>query len=294
MEVYCKGQAEIRHAKSRKIYKIDCTDLDWDQVGAEERSMGSEIHYEAMLEHSELGTLAWGIWEYPVGVENYQSTDVGDHEVMKDFDYGLEHTPSEADEYDWLNQDAPSDPYIVFINSHRQASDLLTKHGETQGTSLLNRMIFSNQITALEAYLCDTLINEVKISDGSLERLIAKANELADAKFTLSEIYKSPTLVSDTAIEYLRSVLYHNLAKVDVLYKIALGFNILSLSDDISSLFKAVSLRHDCVHRNGFKKDGNQHTAFTKTYVEATGDLIFKFVEKIQRNLPTTLGGTSL
>ncbi|WP_372168529.1 hypothetical protein [Xanthomonas axonopodis] len=294
MKVYCKGEAEIIHGKSRKIYKIDCTDLDWDQVDAEERSMGLEIHYEATIEHSELGTLTWGIWEYPVGVENYQSTEAGDHEVMKDFDYGLEHTPHEEDEYDWLNHDAPSDPYIIFINSYRETSDLLTKHGEAHGTSLLNRMIFSNQITALEAYLCDTLINQIKVNDGSLERLIAEANELADAKFTLSEIYKSPTIVSDTAIEYLRSVLYHNLAKVDVLYKIALGIKILKLSDDTKSLFKAVSLRHDCVHRNGFKKDGSQHTVFTKTYVETTGDLISKFVERIQKNLPTTLGGTSI
>ena len=51
--------------------------------------MGSEIHYEATVEHPELGQITWGLWEYPVGIENHHETDAGAHEVVKDFDYGL-------------------------------------------------------------------------------------------------------------------------------------------------------------------------------------------------------------
>jgi hypothetical protein len=31
--------------------------------------MEPETHYEAVLEHPELGKLTWGIWEYSLGTE---------------------------------------------------------------------------------------------------------------------------------------------------------------------------------------------------------------------------------
>jgi hypothetical protein len=37
-----------------------------------------------------LGRLTWGVWEYPSGIENMTETDVGEHSVDQDFDYGLE------------------------------------------------------------------------------------------------------------------------------------------------------------------------------------------------------------
>ena len=59
--------------------------------------MGPEIHYEAVVEHRELGPLTWSLWEYPVGIENYNETDVGAHELIEDFDYGFEHEPEPND-----------------------------------------------------------------------------------------------------------------------------------------------------------------------------------------------------
>jgi hypothetical protein len=73
-----------------------------------------------------------------------------------------------------------------------------------------------------------------------------------------------------------------NLAKVDVLYNIALGIRILNLTSNKDALFKAVKLRHDCVHRNGFDKDGNELVVFTKTFVSETADVIRSFVESIE------------
>jgi hypothetical protein len=90
-------------------------------------------------------------------------------------------------------------------------------------------------------------------------------------------------LVERKVREHLRAVLYHNLAKVDVLYDIALGVRILNLAGDKKSLFKAVILRHDCVHRNGFDKDGNELKVFTKASVQDMADLIKVFVERIEK-----------
>jgi len=281
MEVYCKGVARIRHASTGQIFEVESYELDWDAVGGDERQMGPEIHYEAVVDHPELGDLTWGLWEYPIGIENHHITDVGKHELIEDFDYGLEHSEPEPD--DWLAYEAPANPYRVFMDSYHHTGDLLADHGGVRGDHLVNRMIFSQQITALEAYLGDTLLNEVMGDKAAMQRLIDKDADLAKEKFTLSEVSKDPGLVERKVRTHLREVMYHNLKKVDVLYNIALGVQILDLATDKASLFKAVLLRHDCVHRNVFDKEGNEIDVFTKAFVQDTADLIKTFVEDIQK-----------
>lgn len=291
MKIYCRGKARIRHAETGVVYEIVGSELDWNAVDSDERQMGSETHFEAMIEHRELGTVTWGLWEYPEGVENYKNTDAGHHAVVKDFDYGLEHEM--PDPNDWLHYEAPSNPYSIFMSSYHHTGDLLADHGSACGDFLLNRMIFSHQVTALEAYLGDTLINEVMSDADALRRLIVKADELSDAKFTLAEIASSPDLVQSNVRAYLRGIVYHNLAKVDALYNIAFEFRILTLINDKSSLFKAVSLRHDCVHRNGFDKDGKELEVFTKDFVQTVADQIRGFVGSIEKAVRGRQGAAS-
>jgi hypothetical protein len=286
MRIYCKGTARIRHCETGEIHEIESDELDWDAVGGDERQMGTETHYEAVVDHPELGLLTWGIWEYPAGIENYQNTDARGHEVVDDFRYGLEHEEPEPDE--WLDYSVPDDPFTIFMGSYHHTGDLLADHGKDHEGYLLNRMVFSHQVTALEAYLGDTLINAVMGDATAMQRLIEQDTELVKEKFTLVEISREPALVQRKVREYLRSILYHNLAKVDVLYNIALGIRI--LNEDKASLFKAVTLRHDCVHRNGFDKDGNELQVFTRRFVQDTADLIKDFVESIERAICSRSG----
>jgi hypothetical protein len=125
----------------------------------------------------------------------------------------------------------------------------------------------------------------------AMQRLIDQDDDLAKEKFTLTDISKDPGLVERKVREHLRYVLYHNLAKVDVLYNIGLGVRILNLTSDKSSLFKAVMLRHDCVHRNGFDKEGNELKVFTKSFVQGTADLIKVFVEDIEKAVQARSSG---
>lgn len=290
MGIYCRGKARIRHRETGQIHEIESGELDWEVVDGDEREMGPETHYEAFVDHPELGILTWGLWEYPEGIENDQNTDVGGHEVVDDFSFGLEHEEPEPDE--WLDYSVPDDPFTIFMDSYRHTGDLLAEHGKDHGGFLLNRMVFSHQVTALEAYLGDTLINEVMDDIAAMQRLIEQDDELVKEKFTLVEISKEPALVERKVREHLRSILYHNLAKVNVLYDIALGIRILNETKDKASLFKAVTLRHDCVHRNGFDKDGYELQVFTKKFVQDTADLIRDFVESIDRAVSTRSGRT--
>lgn len=112
-------------------------------------------------------------------------------------------------------------------------------------------------------------------------------NNLTAPKFTLSEVSKESALVERKAREHLHSVMYHNLKKVDVLYNIALCVRILNLASDKARLFKAVLLRHDCVHCNGFDNEGKEIDVFTKPFVQETADLN-KTIFKTVLSSPTT------
>lgn len=98
MQIYTRGTARIRHSETGQVYDIDPSEIEWDEVGGEERQMGAEMFYAATIEHPELGSLAWEISEYPIGAENFRETDVGKHELLEDFEFGFGHEPDGPDD----------------------------------------------------------------------------------------------------------------------------------------------------------------------------------------------------
>lgn len=91
MIVNCTGVAIIEDNLSGRWIEIQSDELDWEVAAVQNRSMGKETHYSASIEHEILGTLSWNLWEYPVGLQNHNSTEVGQSRIIKDFDYSLEH-----------------------------------------------------------------------------------------------------------------------------------------------------------------------------------------------------------
>lgn len=81
------GIARIQHVNAGEVFEIDPDELDFEAIGADERNMGKEIHHQAELEHPKLGTLIWGLWEYPVGFENMTETEIGPHTLLENIDY---------------------------------------------------------------------------------------------------------------------------------------------------------------------------------------------------------------
>ena len=72
--VYVQGTARIRHAETAEIYEIDADQIDFEAVASDERGMGPETTYSAVVVHPQLGQLLWNLWEYPVGAENHRET----------------------------------------------------------------------------------------------------------------------------------------------------------------------------------------------------------------------------
>ena len=85
------------------------------------------------------------------------------------------------------------------------------------GGHLFNRLTLASRITGLEAYLGDTLIKTVLVEKPAMARLMKEDTELQKEKFTLVEIAADRDLAESKVQEYLRSIVYHNLPKVDFL-----------------------------------------------------------------------------
>jgi hypothetical protein len=184
---------------------------------------------------------------------------------------------------DWSDFDTPPQPYSVFMDSFRETSSLLSERGG-DGTSLVNRMVFGQQLSALEAYLSDTLINGVLKDKAVMAKLLENDKDLEKKKFTLAQVDADPTLVTKTVQVHLRGVLYHNIPKVSALYRIAFDINLFELlgEENKARLMQAVLYRHDCVHRNGHDTEGRKLDVFTREYVRDIAHVIGQLVDEIQ------------
>lgn len=101
--ISCTGKAKLKSAVTGEIFEVSPGDLDWQCIGSEEREMGAESCYSAVIEFetsvaSHRITCNWSVWEYPTGVENMTETTPVGAELLEDFEYGLGASPHEEDD----------------------------------------------------------------------------------------------------------------------------------------------------------------------------------------------------
>lgn len=181
---------------------------------------------------------------------------------------------------EWLSLAAPSNPYKVFTDSSFRLNDILIEIGEGRteilfgSAELVRRMTFGAVISSMEAYLGDRLANVVFSDERILRKLLSSESELQKISVKLIQILDNPGIVASATREYLATILYHNLPKVGVLYKIALGIDFFPDEALKVRLLKAVALRHDIVHRNGKTVDGE--------ITEFPSDLVYDVIKDVR------------
>jgi hypothetical protein len=188
-------------------------------------------------------------------------------------------------EAEWIDQEIAADPYGVFMESYRQSVELLGDHGDDNGNSLINRMVFAQQVSALEAYLGDTLLRNITNAPVKMKGLLTEDKDLAAQRVSLADIANNADIVLKRVTAYLNAVPYHNLPRVDFFYFTVLGVRVLRGDEENAKLLKAIKYRHDCVHRNGIDRDGRRLTVFTRAYVQEIADLMRDLVELIEREI---------
>lgn len=207
---------------------------------------------------------------------------------------GYDRPPEDWDD-DW---EIPDDPVVVFKANIAELSELIENQAQDNGSSLINRMIFAQVLTFLEAYFCDTLIQGLRQRPDLLADFAGRDGSIAQTAFSASAILRDPDYVKKTVEHNLKSRLYHQFGsgKVDskgkskvegvpLWYAMAFGFSLTGTDGDMQALRDYAALRHDCVHRNGKTKDDKVLNIFNKAYLRDALALAVRVVDHIDASL---------
>jgi hypothetical protein len=121
-------------------------------------------------------------------------------------------------------------------------------------------MLYGYVVAAVEAYLATTFIDLTMSSDEHVRRLVETDPEFAKRTFTVKEIFTKNESLKDDVSLYLHGLIFHKVEKVKPMYKSVLGVDL----GDLGWLSRAILLRHHCVHRAGYDKDGNEVEIFSE------------------------------
>ena len=77
-------------------------------------------------------------------------------------------------EDEWLDNAVAADPHAIFVDSFSKTGEILATHGGEDGGHLINRMVFAQQVSALEAYLGDTLIKAVQAKPETVPLVVSR------------------------------------------------------------------------------------------------------------------------
>ena len=188
-------------------------------------------------------------------------------------------------ESDYYESDYYESEIAWYIESPKQLSVLenhlnsiisLTKIVVDEPTKIdLFVMLHAHVIAAMEEFLSGTFIHEITNSDELMKKLIETDPKIGEKKLTLKDIYKENEKIKTTVAKYLKTTVakylndltFHRLNKTKEMYKQVLDIDF----ENIGWFFKAIKVRHHCVHRAGSDKEGKR--------VNITKESIIKLVD---------------
>ncbi|MEM5432581.1 hypothetical protein VSR71_29445 [Cupriavidus oxalaticus] len=156
----------------------------------------------------------------------------------------------EDDELQWVIES--SEQLDTYEDVARYVYRLLKIPVSDDLEATLCNMLYAQVVTAVEAYLSGTFIRTVVNSDALIRKLVETDPALGDRQFSLKEIFGKLEGLKLSVAKYLQDLIFHDLKKVKPMYASVLDIDF----GDIGWLFRAVLIRHDCVHRNGVDKEG--------------------------------------
>ena len=143
----------------------------------------------------------------------------------------------------------------AFDQSALNIERLLEAKVEPADRQCLLRLLYVNVITALETYLSDKFISSIKADETLLRKFVETTPKFEKQNLPLSKVFSARENIEGRVREHLLEVVWHRLAKVEPMFRDTLG---IEFPSDVKELHRAIIIRHDCVHRNGKTKDGNE------------------------------------
>ncbi|WP_043023903.1 hypothetical protein [Fluviicola taffensis] len=145
--------------------------------------------------------------------------------------------------------------YETFCAEIRSLRELnAIKLANNRADKALRRQIYIGVISSMETYLSDAFINTTLNSDIFLKRFVATFKDFKNETISLNKLYDEFEKIKLRCRQSMLEIIFHNLAKVKGMYLDTLGVDFGSIA--VPS--KAVTKRHDLVHRNGWTKEKDQ------------------------------------
>ena len=203
----------------------------------------------------------WGGPYDPNDVIQQQFGGLVEYEVMEVLiddlysEVGDMWAPIEHDYYEDLSMFVlhRTDPFQMLSERLVQIEAILTVTGNAQSIQLTTQLAHGAAITALEAYLWDTVAYWVTKDENTLRNLVATNKDFQAKTLQLSTIFERIDGLKKEVEEYLQDLVWHRLDKIKPLIASGLKINV----PDIADLMREVLIRHDIVHRGGRTKEGN-------------------------------------
>ncbi len=176
--------------------------------------------------------------------------------------------------YDFLKTFTKEISNIRRLLKHRLLNDLYVKQP-------VLRMIYAAAITAMETYLCDAFFHKVTANDALIEKFLKSVPEFKERKYAVTDILDWKNQIQKKVTDYLLDIVWHNLARVQILYE-----NVLEIKfpDNIERIHRGIAIRHDIVHRNGRTKSGKFH-GLKVSAIELLLDSLEAFIADIDTQL---------
>lgn len=162
--------------------------------------------------------------------------------------------------------------FILNINNLRKLVELPVD--EKRLSQPFFRMIYSSTITCLETYLSDAFYHLTISTPELVHKILMTDPEFSERKYSVKELIAWQKDGIKQVESYLFSIVWHNLAKTQKLYKHVLE---IEFPDEMEAIYRAISIRHDLVHRNGKTKSGSFHRLHKNQLLELFDDT-HKFV----------------
>lgn len=144
----------------------------------------------------------------------------------------------------------------------------------------LSRNLYVGVIACLETYLSDAFINTVLSNENNLRSFFTSFKDFREQKLGMNELLDSASKAEEIAKKAMLEVIYHNLPKVSKMYEGTLNIEFPKFSE----IQKAVSIRHDLVHRNGKNKDGIE-ISIDSSNVDDIISKVESFISEIDQKL---------
>lgn len=182
-------------------------------------------------------------------------------------------------DFDFDDFEPAKDPLQEYQRSSIGLNGMIIDNSDPE--SLQNRMILSQYIATMEAYLTDTLLDVSDRYEEIKKSLVDKSNIFKGATIPLSSALFEYDAAERQFRGALQAVLYHNLERVSALYQVALHANIFDDAAAETKLKEAILIRHDCVHRNGQTKEGELRE-ITSSYLREVAGAIESLVGSVE------------